>query len=77
MELQTEYHLQSIERLVTDLERVGDSKERLALWLGYPVLEMAGEDYEVLTAYVAEAEEAIRDKRPTPLLPRRHPPRKT
>jgi hypothetical protein len=69
VELQEEYRLQGIERLVKDLGRVGDSRESLLTWLGHPIERMTLEEYATLSEYVTRAEEAVRHDKPTPLLP--------
>ncbi len=59
-----------IERLVRDLERVGDSREQLEAWLGHPIREMTTEEHERLSDYVERAREAVaKGKKPPYLSP--------
>lgn len=64
--LQTAHHIRSVDDLLRDLKRVGDTLERVEQHLGHPISEITSEEESELRAYLARAEEALRNGKPTP-----------
>lgn len=67
--LREAHYIRSIDDLVRDLGQVGDPPDHVVQWLGHPIHEITAEEEATLRAYLVTAQEAIREKKPTPYLP--------